>query len=258
MQMVKNNNIEKWYFASLWSWSTKNTNSLKNLFQNTFMPMVRRATLKVIKFLRRLLPPFFFYIVEILLILDRYFECGENVLAPERIYLIFTCLQKCCLVVKCSGYWEQSVFCTLLFVLCSYKWVSYKCRLVLFCFSRRLLFTTDPQWPSATLSGTLPNLTVHINEQKVGDTNNETSHHFSSVQLFTNELQGQNGLAVWTRLPLKTFGPRLCKFHKWLLVLLLFCKVWLSLLTSTYLAIYTWRPFTYNIIIELPVPFILN
>ena len=25
----------------------------------------------------------------------------------------------------------------------------------------------DPKWPKATLSGTLPNLTLHVNEQKV-------------------------------------------------------------------------------------------
>ena len=32
---------------------------------------------------------------------------------------------------------------------------------------RRLLYTTDPQWPKATLSGTLPSLVLHVSEQKV-------------------------------------------------------------------------------------------
>ena len=32
---------------------------------------------------------------------------------------------------------------------------------------RRLLYTTDPAWPKATLSGTLPSLVLHISEQKV-------------------------------------------------------------------------------------------
>uniref|UniRef100_A0A2R5LD33 Putative vacuolar protein n=1 Tax=Ornithodoros turicata TaxID=34597 RepID=A0A2R5LD33_9ACAR len=32
---------------------------------------------------------------------------------------------------------------------------------------RRLVATDDPQWPSVTLSGKLPKLTVHVNEQKV-------------------------------------------------------------------------------------------
>ncbi len=34
-------------------------------------------------------------------------------------------------------------------------------------FERRLLYTSDPQWPKATLSGTLPSLVLHVNEQKV-------------------------------------------------------------------------------------------
>ena len=34
-------------------------------------------------------------------------------------------------------------------------------------FDRRLIYTTDPQWPSITVSGTLPQLTVHVNEHKV-------------------------------------------------------------------------------------------
>ncbi len=32
---------------------------------------------------------------------------------------------------------------------------------------RRLTFTTDPQWPSATVAGNLPSLSIHINEKKV-------------------------------------------------------------------------------------------
>ncbi|XP_022090239.1 vacuolar protein sorting-associated protein 13D-like isoform X2 [Acanthaster planci] len=32
---------------------------------------------------------------------------------------------------------------------------------------RRLMFTTDPQWPSAVVSGNLPTLAIHINEQKI-------------------------------------------------------------------------------------------
>ncbi|KAK3583966.1 hypothetical protein CHS0354_033760 [Potamilus streckersoni] len=32
---------------------------------------------------------------------------------------------------------------------------------------RKLIFTNDPQWPNITVSGTLPRLTVHVNEQKV-------------------------------------------------------------------------------------------
>ncbi|PIK58869.1 putative vacuolar protein sorting-associated protein 13D-like [Apostichopus japonicus] len=32
---------------------------------------------------------------------------------------------------------------------------------------RRLMFTTDPQWPSATLSGSIPSLSIHVNEQKI-------------------------------------------------------------------------------------------
>ncbi|XP_038078266.1 vacuolar protein sorting-associated protein 13D-like isoform X2 [Patiria miniata] len=32
---------------------------------------------------------------------------------------------------------------------------------------RRLMFTTDPQWPSAVVSGNLPSLAIHINEQKI-------------------------------------------------------------------------------------------
>ncbi|XP_033641822.1 vacuolar protein sorting-associated protein 13D-like isoform X2 [Asterias rubens] len=32
---------------------------------------------------------------------------------------------------------------------------------------RRLMFTTDPQWPSAMISGNLPSLAIHINEQKI-------------------------------------------------------------------------------------------
>lgn len=32
---------------------------------------------------------------------------------------------------------------------------------------RRLVLTDDPEWPSVTLSGMLPKLTVHVNEQKV-------------------------------------------------------------------------------------------
>ncbi|XP_071476546.1 intermembrane lipid transfer protein VPS13D-like [Diadema antillarum] len=31
---------------------------------------------------------------------------------------------------------------------------------------RRLAFTTDPQWPSMTLSGNLPSLSIHVNERK--------------------------------------------------------------------------------------------
>lgn len=33
---------------------------------------------------------------------------------------------------------------------------------------RRIVFTNDPQYPSLTLSGTLPKLNVHINESKIG------------------------------------------------------------------------------------------
>ena len=40
-------------------------------------------------------------------------------------------------------------------------------------FERRLLYTSDPQWPKATLSGTLPSLVLHVNEQKV--------HHISNT-----------------------------------------------------------------------------
>nr|XP_002733622.2 PREDICTED: vacuolar protein sorting-associated protein 13D-like [Saccoglossus kowalevskii] len=32
---------------------------------------------------------------------------------------------------------------------------------------RRIISTTDPQWPSATLSGTLPKLVLHVNENKI-------------------------------------------------------------------------------------------
>lgn len=32
---------------------------------------------------------------------------------------------------------------------------------------RRLLYTTDSQWPKATLSGTVPSLVLHVNEQKI-------------------------------------------------------------------------------------------
>lgn len=32
---------------------------------------------------------------------------------------------------------------------------------------RRVVFTTDPQFPSLTLSGNLPRLVVHVNEQKI-------------------------------------------------------------------------------------------
>jgi hypothetical protein len=32
---------------------------------------------------------------------------------------------------------------------------------------RRIMYTTDPQFPSLTISGNLPKLTVHINEQKI-------------------------------------------------------------------------------------------
>ena len=34
-------------------------------------------------------------------------------------------------------------------------------------FGRRLIVTADPQWPAATVSGTLPSLTFHLNERKV-------------------------------------------------------------------------------------------
>ena len=36
---------------------------------------------------------------------------------------------------------------------------------------RRLTFTTDPQWPSATVAGNLPSLSIHINEKKVRNGN---------------------------------------------------------------------------------------
>ena len=32
---------------------------------------------------------------------------------------------------------------------------------------RRVVFTTDPQFPSLTISGNLPRLVVHVNEQKI-------------------------------------------------------------------------------------------
>ncbi|KAK7107202.1 hypothetical protein V1264_015158 [Littorina saxatilis] len=32
---------------------------------------------------------------------------------------------------------------------------------------RRLIVTSDPQWPTATVSGTLPSLTFHLNERKI-------------------------------------------------------------------------------------------
>ncbi|CAH1798376.1 unnamed protein product [Owenia fusiformis] len=34
-------------------------------------------------------------------------------------------------------------------------------------FERRLIYTTDPQWPSAMVSGNLPKLVIHLNERKV-------------------------------------------------------------------------------------------
>ena len=36
-----------------------------------------------------------------------------------------------------------------------------------FLFTRRLAFTADPNWPAVKLSGSLPQLVVHIDEQKV-------------------------------------------------------------------------------------------
>jgi len=32
---------------------------------------------------------------------------------------------------------------------------------------RRLIYTTDPQYPTVLASGTMPSLTLHVNEQKV-------------------------------------------------------------------------------------------
>lgn len=32
---------------------------------------------------------------------------------------------------------------------------------------RRVIYTSDPQFPSVTLCGTLPNLIVHLNEHKL-------------------------------------------------------------------------------------------
>lgn len=32
---------------------------------------------------------------------------------------------------------------------------------------RRLIYTADPQWPTVLVSGSLPSLTIHVNEQKV-------------------------------------------------------------------------------------------
>lgn len=47
---------------------------------------------------------------------------------------------------------------------------------------RRLMFTTDPQWPSATLSGTIPSLAIHVNEPKV-------SLVFTSITIKINDAQ---------------------------------------------------------------------
>ena len=51
---------------------------------------------------------------------------------------------------------------------------------------RRLIVTADPQWPTATMSGTLPSLTFHLNERKVSWLHSAwagSTHHLYSTSV---------------------------------------------------------------------------
>ena len=74
---------------------------------------------------------------------------------------------------------------------------------------RRLIVTADPQWPTATMSGTLPSLTFHLNERKV-------SWLHSAWAGFTHHLYSTSVRERWGTMYISRQwekGEALCIFH---------------------------------------------